>query len=826
MVKRYLVYEDFRTIGIKQESNDNNRKLIVNETDLDVNKTFGGLVSLIGLNNSGKSNAVYGFKCLKDGIKDRDKPDFIYDRELKTNVKWVYLDTDHDFKIQYDAITKSYRVYAKFDTKEVTKKRISLDSSNQIKLLKQHIQEIRLSKFDLSDLFEITKAYPTKAKTSKVEAIMDAENAVLKEDLEPLKEKLKSLTKSDSLFFERKLIQKINRSINNDFSTENEYYLTTGNIISNLRTNITNLIQRLSLSRPTEKAFRVFLEGLNKPLLEFRNIQNVCIRKDIISKIQFYEAKITASNNATIKNTSYFRGIKQITNAIASSQVYMEYPNEILNTLSKINNDEIIKINGVFKNSINELSSLTSNLIDTGLVELSVMKVAIEKIQDYTKQIPTQNNHYNDISIIVKNLSKSNLNNSKEELMTSYYLEKNPQIDSALLEVPNIIDYTLEKGFKYEELELENITIKNVKEQIEKSRFFTRLFKLLEVDPKSIETAYKNSNRNRGAIRNVERDINERLVKISNEFNSLYFQDKKLTKYLFSVVVESGKIYFDIQENGVALALDKQSTGFKWFFDFYFSTISLVGLKPGDIILFDEPAINLHPQSQIELRKIMKDFSVKNDVTIILSTHSPFLVDMDHLDELRIIRKETLVTRIDNKFTNFDEFNVVEPIQTALTIERFMMFNPKNNVVFVEGITDYNYLNAFKFMLNKHNITFVPIQGLKDYPEEKIEMISKMFRNPLILLDADIAGKDFAVKCQKHKNISVLLISEVGDNINQLEDLFTKGDKEKYRISLNKEDKRYYRSENFKNKVQFEKDNIGKVTIQKFTKLLDLLEIS
>ena len=236
----------------------------------------------------------------------------------------------------------------------------------------------------------------------------------------------------------------------------------------------------------------------------------------------------------------------------------------------------------------------------------------------------------------------------------------------------------------------------------------------------------------------------------------------------------------NIEENDSPIALNKQSTGFKWFFDFYFTTISNDGLKPGDIVLLDEPAINLHPQSQIELRLLMKDFAQQNDITFIISTHSPFLVDYDHLDELRIVKKESLITEIENKFTQFDEIDVSEPIQSALTIERFMMFNPKNNVVFVEGITDYNYLIGFKKLFKEHNLTFIPLKGLLEYSDEKIQSISDKFRTPIVLVDADDAGMKFAKKCEEFKNISVVAVNEVGGSKVTIEDLFSSKDKTLY----------------------------------------------
>ena len=66
----------------------------------------------------------------------------------------------------------------------------------------------------------------------------------------------------------------------------------------------------------------------------------------------------------------------------------------------------------------------------------------------------------------------------------------------------------------------------------------------------------------------------------------------------------------------------------------------------------DEPATNLHVRGQEELRKFLKEFAIKNGITFIIATHSPFLVDLDYLDEIRLISlHDNNVAKIDNVFS-------------------------------------------------------------------------------------------------------------------------------------------------------------------------------
>ena len=53
--------------------------------------------------------------------------------------------------------------------------------------------------------------------------------------------------------------------------------------------------------------------------------------------------------------------------------------------------------------------------------------------------------------------------------------------------------------------------------------------------------------------------------------------------------------------------------GLRWYLNFY---IALKGeeLKPGDIILIDEPGMYLHPKAQQEMRGILNEESANNQI--------------------------------------------------------------------------------------------------------------------------------------------------------------------------------------------------------------------
>ena len=242
----------------------------------------------------------------------------------------------------------------------------------------------------------------------------------------------------------------------------------------------------------------------------------------------------------------------------------------------------------------------------------------------------------------------------------------------------------------------------------------------------------------------MEKDMIDRMEPVSRQFNKLYGcteGEYAIVPYLMDDCID-----IRISKGEVPILLDNQSTGFKWFFDFFLSVICGNGLNPGDIVLMDEPATNLHVRGQAELREVMKRFAVENQVTFVISTHSPFLISCDYLDEVRIVsRGEDGFVRIENNFQAFDgdhssdkSADQLDGVLSALTVGRHVIRDPGAPLVFVEGITDYNYLTAFAKLLGEDWISFMPVNGLRN--ENLGGKLRKIDRDPVILVDSDEAG--------------------------------------------------------------------------------------
>ncbi|WRF04417.1 ATP-binding protein [Helicobacter pylori] len=289
--------------------------------------------------------------------------------------------------------------------------------------------------------------------------------------------------------------------------------------------------------------------------------------------------------------------------------------------------------------------------------------------------------------------------------------------------------------------------------------------------------------------------------------NKFYDYSKKSTAYEIKLEIHDCR---KSHEQNKPIILSQQSTGFQWAFNFMFGFLYNVGsnfsFNKNIIYVMDDPATPLSVPARKEFRKFLKEYAHKNHVTFVLATHDPFLVDTDHLDEIRIVEKETEGSAIKNSF-NYPlnnaskDSDALYQIKRSLGVGQHVFHNPqKHRIIFVEGITDYCYLSAFKLYFNEREFkdnpipfTFLPISGLKKESNEMKETIQKLCEldnNPIVLIGDDRKdGSDpQKAKSEQFKNaneemhdpIRILQLSKCDENFKQIEHCFSTSDRKEY----------------------------------------------
>ena len=293
-------------------------------------------------------------------------------------------------------------------------------------------------------------------------------------------------------------------------------------------------------------------------------------------------------------------------------------------------------------------------------------------------------------------------------------------------------------------------------------RTINAMFQLVGLDAKEVERLGDRNTRTARAqgqqpderqIAADQEEIDERAIRlnsasidISERFSNWWSQRRHTIRY------HADGDYFRIWVTDnlrphVEIELESRSKGFQWFFSFYlvFLAESDQGHKDA-ILLLDEPGLNLHPTAQQELIDFFEELSNNNQLAY--TTHSPFLIDGEHLHRVRPVSEEdTGHSRVTSSWWPTDK-DTIFPLQAAAgyAMIRGLLQHQKN--ILVEGMSDFYYLQALSGQCSKtgrqalpDEIYITPCGGAR-----QVGYLASLFlgqdARPLIILDADQAGRD------------------------------------------------------------------------------------
>lgn len=192
---------------------------------------------------------------------------------------------------------------------------------------------------------------------------------------------------------------------------------------------------------------------------------------------------------------------------------------------------------------------------------------------------------------------------------------------------------------------------------------------------------------------NHENSVN---VEFSEKFDKYWTQDK----IKLQVKKDGTDINFWIVENNKLYYPSQRSKGQQWYLSFYVKIVARLQEDKPNVILIDEPGLYLHAKAQKDLLQVLLAHTTENPV--VFSTHSPYLITEDNLENVRLIEKpdngtgSKILGKIHAHPTADKE--TLTPILTAIGLginDSITNLDQKDNVV-VEGAEDVFYLRAFK----------------------------------------------------------------------------------------------------------------------------------
>ncbi len=152
------------------------------------------------------------------------------------------------------------------------------------------------------------------------------------------------------------------------------------------------------------------------------------------------------------------------------------------------------------------------------------------------------------------------------------------------------------------------------------------------------EIIFEDSTRGRRASEEASRLITQQIRRVWSQEPTIEVKLNVNGKILY-IDISDGTTVFDTPES--------RSLGFRWYLSFYINFIAqTVEARANEyVFLIDEPGIHLHPAGQKDLTRVMEDLAIKNQ--IIYTTHSPFMINREYPQRVRLVTKDKDGTRVD-----------------------------------------------------------------------------------------------------------------------------------------------------------------------------------
>lgn len=154
------------------------------------------------------------------------------------------------------------------------------------------------------------------------------------------------------------------------------------------------------------------------------------------------------------------------------------------------------------------------------------------------------------------------------------------------------------------------------------------------------EIIFEDSTRGRRASEEAGRQITQQIRKAWSQEPSMEIKLNVNGNMLY-IDISDGTTVFDTPES--------RSLGFRWYLSFYINFLAQTVDSRGNdfVFLVDEAGIHLHPAGQKDLVKVMEDLATKNQ--IVYTTHSPFMINREFPQRVRLVLKDKDGTRVDSE---------------------------------------------------------------------------------------------------------------------------------------------------------------------------------
>lgn len=285
-------------------------------------------------------------------------------------------------------------------------------------------------------------------------------------------------------------------------------------------------------------------------------------------------------------------------------------------------------------------------------------------------------------------------------------------------------------------------------------------------------------------VEELRRMADERAIRMSSasaamtqKFSEWWEQRKH--KFRYQVDSRFFRVWVSDDLDASEIELDQRSAGMQYFFSFYLVfLVEAKGEYKNAILLLDEPGLHYHGTAQQKNVKFFEKLSKENQ--ILYSTHSPFMVDPDHLERVRIVYEDATdgSTKVSEDTWPKDKDSLF-PLQAGLgyAVAQTLFYSKRQLIV--EGLTDYSILKCMNQFLSSKGKTSLPVDAIITPAggiRNLMPLASILVGNDIkmaILLDGDQAGLSKGKDVKERLLLDCLYVSSFANKQHAtIEDMF------------------------------------------------------
>ena len=135
-----------------------------------------------------------------------------------------------------------------------------------------------------------------------------------------------------------------------------------------------------------------------------------------------------------------------------------------------------------------------------------------------------------------------------------------------------------------------------------------------------------------------------RTEQVVTEFNQSYLNGRAKVRVMPSF--DGNTLSFPVVSDGLddTVLMGERSAGLRWYLNAFFELKRVKAVR-NYVLLIDEPAIHMHVNAQREVLELFNSLAMGSRY-LLYTTHSPYMIDMDHMENVKAVIKENGVANI------------------------------------------------------------------------------------------------------------------------------------------------------------------------------------